>query len=264
MSVTATQLIYRALRDIGCLRPGQTTATDVLNDGLTALNEHIDLDLLNPLMKYAFRPDIYNLQASLQVYNIGLGQAPPNFNASRPTDIQDANLILNDVTPFVRLPLEVVNVDKWASIRVRNIPSAIPLALYYDKNFDPTGQFATINLWPGPLKTYQLELFTSQQLQTFPDLTTALNWPPGYVLYLRKSLGVEIAPMMEIYSKLARLSQPREALLTRVEAQAQKAKNEIESYNAPDPELKVDPAFCSANAKATPWNYSIGESAARG
>lgn len=264
MGVTATQLAYRALRDIGCLRPGQTTSTDVLNDILTALNEHIDLDLLNPAMLYAFRPDIYNLTASLQTYQIGPGQVAPNLNTTRPTDIQAANLILNDVQPFVRLPIEIVNVDKWAAIRVRQIPAALPLALYYDKNFDPTGQFATINLWPGPLKNYQLELFTTQQLQTFPDLTTALNWPPGYVLYLRKSLAVDIAPMMEVYSKLARMSQPREALLERVERQAREAKEQIESYNAVDPVLHIDPAFESADTKATPWNYSIGELAARG
>jgi len=264
MGVTATQLAYRALRDIGCLRPGQTTSTDVLNDILTALNEHIDLDLLNPLMRYAFRPDVYNLTASTMTYQIGPGQVGVNFNAPRPTAIQDANLILNDVNPFVRLPIEIIDVDKWAAIRVRNIPAALPLALYYDKNFDPTGQFATINLWPGPLKNYQLELFTSQQLQTFPDLTTVLNWPPGYVLYLRKSLAVDIAPMMEIYSKLARLSQPREALLERVEAQARQAKDDIESYNATSPVLQIDPAYQSADQKATPWNYSIGELAARG
>lgn len=264
MGVTATQLAYRALRDIGCLRPGQTTSSDVLSDILVVINERIDLDQLNPLMLYAFRPDIFNLTASLMTYQIGPGQIAPNFNTTRPTDIQEANLILNDVTPFVRLPIELINVDKWAAIRVRNIPSALPLALYYDRNFDPTGQFATINLWPGPLKNYQLELFTTQQLQVFPDLTTVLNWPPGYVYYLRKSLAVEIAPMMEIYSKLAKLSQPREALLAKVEMQARQAKDELESYNAKDPVLGIDPAFMSADQKATPWNYSIGELSARG
>jgi hypothetical protein len=263
MGVNATQLAYRALRDIGCIGPGQTTSADILADILAALNEHIDLDLLNPLMVYAFRPDIYNLQASLQTYLIGPGQAPPNFNAARPTEIHKANIVLNDVTPFVRLPLSVINVDDFASIRVRAIPSAIPLDLYYVKDFDNTSGFGTLQLWPGPLKNYQLELFTWQQLQAFPDLTTALNFPPGYVKYLRKTLAVEIAPMMELNNKLANLAKPRPSLLQLVMKQAQDAKEDIESYNAQDPKLSCDEAFRGGNSGGA-FNYMVGSVVTRG
>ena len=42
MALNLTQLAYQALRDLGCLRPGQTTSADVLADILAAANEVID------------------------------------------------------------------------------------------------------------------------------------------------------------------------------------------------------------------------------
>ena len=260
MQVTATQIAYRALRDIGCLRPGQSTSSDVLNDMLSALNEMIDQWLLDQLMVFSVRADIYNLVASQQVYTIGPVGA--NFIAPRPTEVQDANILLTNVSPVVRLAMEIINVDTWAAIRVRVIPSAIPLMLYYDKNFDPVNGFATLNMWPGPLLNYQLELFSWQQLQSFADLVTSYNIPPGYATALRKNLSVEIVPMMEIYSKLSRTEAPRPDMVDRVTEQARHAKEEIQSYNAPTPRLTIDEAYRAGRGAA--WNYAIGEAVTRG
>lgn len=262
MTVTGTQIITRALKDLGCLRPGQGAGAAELADGLDALNERIDADLLNPLMLYAFRPDIFTMTAGVQVYKIGPGQVAPNFNSGRPTDIERANILLNTVSPIVRLPLHLADVDEWAAIRVRDIKFAIPLEMYFDRNFDPTGQFATLNFWPGPQSNYQLELFTTQQLQQFPDLITALNWPPGYVNYLRKNLAVDIAPQMELISKTSRLARPRQDLLQLVIKQAREAKAAVESYNAQHPVLALDPAY--KGGRGSMWNYSIGEAVSRG
>lgn len=259
MTVTSTQLIYKALRDIGCLRAGQTTSADILSDGLAALNEHIDTDLLDPSMRFAFRPDIYTLTAGLQTYQIGPSQVAPNFNAPRPTDIHGANVILNTFSPSVRMAIFNGSVDDWRALRVQQLPNAIPQMMWYDQNFDPTGQFGTIRIWPGPLTTYQLELYTHQQLQQFPDLVTSLNWPPGYVNYLRKSLAIELAPSMAIHSKLGRLAQPQQPMLQLVAKQAKEARDLIEAKNSYVPTLRVDGAFAQGS-HGSPWNYATGES----
>lgn len=251
-ALTATDLIYGALRDLGCLRAGQGPAPDQLADSLVALNELIDGWLLNGLMVYAFRPDIYTLVAGQQVYTIG--PAAADFTAPRPTEIQDANIILNTVTPVVRRPMAFINVDQWAALRLRDIPFAIPTSLYYDKGFDVTNGWGTLNLWPGPLSEYQLELFTWQQLQYFPDLVSTVKLPPGYARALRKNLAVEIAPMQALYFKGTMLvSQP---MLQQVMAQAIASKAEIESYNAKDAQLVCDPAFM--NARGYGWNWMTG------
>jgi hypothetical protein len=111
------------------------------------------------------------------------------------------------------------------------------------------------------LVNYQLELFSSQQLQQFPDLVTVLNWPPGYVYYLRKNLAVDMAPQAAIASKLGKLSPPEQTMLQLVIRQAREAKLNLESYNAEHPVLSMDPAFGGRGAL---WNYAVGEVVTRG
>ena len=249
MTFTATQLIYQALRDLGALRPGQTSAGDLNNDGLVALNQMIDSWLLDELMVFADVGSIYNLVAGTQTYTIGPSGAA--FTAPRPTRIDDANLILNNVTPNVRLPISVIDVDQWADIRVQSIPNAIPLKLYYDHNFDPTSGFGTLNLWPGPALNYQLELFTWQQLQSFANLSTAYSFPPGYAKAIHKNLAVEIAPM-------ARRHYETSADFEEVKEQARLAKAEVQSYNAASPILVCDAAFQGEHGGGV-FNYMTGD-----
>jgi hypothetical protein len=174
-------------------------------------------------------------------------------------DIHNANVILNQFSPVVRLSIFEGNVDDWAALRVQQLPNAIPQMLWYDRNFDPVGQFATIRIWPGPQSGYLLELFTVQQLQSFPNLTTALNWPPGYVNYLRKSTAMDLAPSMAIYSKLGRLAQPQQPMIQLVARQAKEAKDALEEKNGYVPVLRVDGAFAES-PRGGPWNYATGES----
>jgi len=262
MSLTFTQLATQSLRDIGCLRPGQQTSTDVLADCLTAGNQLLDGFLIDKLLVYTISIAAYTLTAAKQSYTIGPAESAPNFTAARPTRIEEANLILNTVTPVVRLPMQLLDDSQWAAIRVQQIPSAIPLKLYYDGGYSQTTGAATIYLWPGPLANYQLELFTWQQLQEFADLTTSYIFPPGYARLMRKALGVEIAPMMRMYAKVPgpggiRGYDPQ--MLALVIAQADQARMDVEAYNAPAPVAISDPMFGGGAARRTAWNYAIGE-----
>lgn len=262
MTNNAQGIINRALRDLGGLRAGQTTSTDIYADCFAALNEMLDTALLDELMVFTIRIDAYPLTAGLQSYTIGPSGA--NITAARPTRIEEANIIINTVTPVVRTPLELLNDAQWSAIRVQSIPNALPLKLYYDGGFDASSGFATLFLWPGPVASYQLELFTWQQLTSFANQTTAYNFPPGYVQWMRKQLAVEIAPMMMLHNKLGRISwQVSESALALVKEHAIAAKAAIQSYNAPSPIMAGDPAFSGVSRRGG-WNYSIGESRRRG
>jgi hypothetical protein len=249
--MTATQLIERALRDIGGLRAGQHTSPDILADGLAQLNDMLDQWQLDRLMIYAILANQYPLVAGVQTITIGpVGAA---ITAPRPNQIENANIILNTVNPVVRVPVDIINSDQWADIRVQSLPFAIPQKLYYDKGFNQPNGFGTLNLWPGPGASYLLELFTWQQLQQFADLTTNYTFPPGYSNCIRKNLAVAVAPMMKLNSKDAN------PLLQIVVAQAAESKAVLMSYNAPMPVLAVDPAFCGGGARSA-FNYATGES----
>lgn len=263
MLQTFTQIATQALRDIGCLRPGQTAGPDALNDCLYQVNNLIDVWLLDGLLVYSIRDDIYPLQAGLQEYHIGPAQTSPNFAAARPTQIQDANIILNTFSPVVRVPLEIINVDNWANIRVQQLPHAIPLQLYYDKSFNAPDGYSRLLLWPGPLTNYQLELFTWQQLTSFPDLVTPILMPPGYARLIQKSLAIEVAPSMQLNCKTYRLSEPQQPLLALVASAARDAMDKVTSYNAPNPMMACDSAYMSVEQRGA-WNYGIGENRSRG
>lgn len=259
--ISLTSFAYQAARDLGCLRAGQTLSTDLLSDIRVAANNMLDSWLLEDLLVLFYPAQIFTLTAGLQAYQIGTGQAAPNFNTTRPNDIELANIILNNVNPVLRVPLDIINKEQWAAIAVQGIPSALPLKLYYDKGWNQS-QYGTINIWPGPLQNYQIELYNSDQsvLAAFPDNTTTFLYPPGYAKLIQKNLAVEIAPLMTMYCKSARTENvmaPSQAMLALVQKQADDARQTVEISNAPDPILTGDPAFLGNSARRG-WNYLLG------
>lgn len=260
LSYSADQLIYAALRDLGVLRSGQGAPTDLVNDCFESLQQLIDTWLIDQLLVYAYLADIYTLNGTQQSYTIG--PVGSDFTAPRPTEIQDANCILNTTSPVVRTPIQIINVDQWANIRVRQLQPAIPLMLYYDKGFSAANGSGTINLWPGPQSSYQLEIFTWQQLTAFPDHTTVIKFPPAYANAIRKNLAVSVAPLCTLYGKTNQHVQQPLASLALIQEQARKALALIRSYNAQAPVLALDPAFTAVNDQGG-FNYLIG-TASRG
>jgi hypothetical protein len=262
VSITLTQFAYQAARDLGCIRAGQKMSPDILADIMDAANQMLDGWLIEDYIVPSSPPQTFTLAAGVQIYQIGPGQVTPNFNAERPTEIQEANIILNTVSPALRTPLEIINLDQWANIAIQSLPNTLPTRLYYEKGFDITAGFARILIWGGAISNYQLELFTWDQstLRAFADLTTARIYPPGYANLIRKNLAVAIAPLMTMYCKSARAEgtmAPSATMLAMVQAQALAALASIMTYNADDPILTGDPAFLGNSARRG-WNWLLG------
>jgi hypothetical protein len=253
ISRTGNQIIQGALIDLGCRWPAGTGAPDIKAECLLALNEMIDSLLIDRFMIYAIVANQYTLTSAYQ-YTIGPSGA--DFTADRPLRIEDANIIINTVTPTVRNLSIVIDSKRWSWIRVQQIPGSIPQYLYYDGNFSAANGNGTLNIWPGAVAGYQLELFTWQQLQSFPDLTTPIKLPPGYALCLRKNLAVNIAPMMALHFKNStKVKGPMYDALVR---DAARIKMELQSYNSPDSLVGVDPMYLSAKGGGL-FNYGTGE-----
>lgn len=244
--MTATQAIYRAYRYLGYLRGGMTAPTDYMNDGLDALNDMLSSWRTQSLIVYAISDDIYTLVTNQQTYTIGPVAA--NFTAERPTWIKDANIILNNLNPVVRQPMEIIrDSTEWSEIRVRTLPNAIPLKLYYS----PTTPNGTIFLWPGPLQAYQLELFTWKHLPRFADLTTNYDLPPGYEEAIKYNLAVALAPMTR------NLGAADESRLPMVIQRAGQTLALIKSHNATTQRLYNDTPQ-GVSRRSGPWNWLTG------
>lgn len=275
-SYSGGQVIQDALREISELRPGQGTSIDVNNELASTLNDMVDAWQLDGRKVFAIRPDLYTLTAGVQFYLIGAGAVPAvingvqygAFNTVRPTEIKAANWVDNTVSPTVRRPIDLLNYQQWAGIAVQQIPFAIPLKLWYDRNFSEVGSIApgipaglgTISLWPGPLSSYQLELFTTQniaQLLAFTDLVTAYAFPPGYAEAIKLSFAERVGPRMAMYLKIPR-AEFYQVIFPEIKRQAKIARENIESYNSPEVFMEVDPGF--RGSQRSSWNYAIGES----
>jgi hypothetical protein len=259
-TMNLTQFAYAAARDLGSIRTGYGLQADLLNDILGAANLMLDSWLLEELYVSFYGPSTFTLPGNKNIFTIGPTGA--DFTAPRPTQIEDANIILTNVNPVVRVPLNIVNVDTWSSIAYQSVPNSIPTVLYYEKSFDPALGYSRLFLWGQSYPGYQLELYTWDQniLRQFSDLTTSYSYPPGYARLIQKGLACEIAPLMNMYCQASRtdeLMMPTASALAIVKQQFDEAKSTVQGYNAPNPILVSDPAFQGGDARRA-WNYFTG------
>jgi hypothetical protein len=257
-----TQIVYMAVRDLGCLRAGQKPSLDVVNDCLQPANDIFEVWGIDNDMIYNSREDTWWLTAGQRDYTIGpIAQA--DFNAPRPVAFDVANVILIESAPYNHKALNIVNQYEWADITVPDISPAIPQKLFYDRDSDLPGGTSTIHLWPAPMLNYGLQVWTWQQWAPFTDITTQYSFPQAYLYAFRKRLAVEIAPAMKLYAKVERLRQPSQGLIDMLAQQADAVIEKIKSKNIGDiPALSCDPMFTSAGASGS-FSYMTGEFSTR-
>jgi hypothetical protein len=194
---TALDIISNALKEIGAYAPGESVPSAEAFDCLTRLNILLDHYDTRRLLIYNVNFNSYTLIPNHQPHTIGRGTLPnsslpsADFFADRPVKIENANLVLTDSSPPVKVPMNLRNDDWWAAQSVPAVTSNIPTDLYYSPT-DPNG---SLYIWPVPTFAYDLELETWQMLQSFATLQTRLSAPPGYERAITLNLALELAPM---------------------------------------------------------------------
>lgn len=233
MDKLVSQYVTDSLRLNGQLwTPGAQPSPEQLTECTAFFNQMLDGWNAMRNMLYAISDLTFSLSAGQYSYTIGPGG---NLNGPRPQKIERANLIYQTAPTVERLPIEIIDVDQWASIRLPQLKSGIRLKLYYDNSYSqttPTGQ-GVIYLWPAPQANYQLELFIWSTLPSTLLATSTLFAPPAYARALTYNLAVEIMPL---YPK--RMTQEREEQIMRV---AMESRDAIASLNAPNPVSVVAP-----------------------
>lgn len=265
---TGTQIIYRAARALGNLRSGQPVPTEQLPDFMDSLNDMVDGWQVDQRKIFCIAANLYQLTAGQQFYLIGPnapastvanGNTYIGIQAPRPNAIEEANILIQSTNPVVRYQMAIVNAEQWSTIAVQTLPFAIPMVLWNDNNFPSTGATAgcaALSLWPGPLGSYPLELFTWQQLQQFADATTSYAFPPGYAEAIIFSLAEQAASLFRIYFKVPNAVFAEQFSL--VQQQARRARQNIDESNARQEFMAIDPAFQSVDSRYGAWNYLTG------
>jgi hypothetical protein len=174
---TALNIITDAMKEINILAEGETPSDADAAFALRKLNRILDTFNARPGLLYNVNFDNYTLTPNHQPHLIGPGLSSPDFAASiRPVSVKAANLILNNVSPSVNLPLNVRDDQWWANQRVQGLTSTIPKDVYYSDSW-PNGQ---LFLWPVPTVAYGLQLSTWQTFTSLTKNTDAFTYPPGY------------------------------------------------------------------------------------
>jgi hypothetical protein len=169
----------------------------------------------------------------------------PNYLtvAQRPEKIEDANIILNNLSPIVKCPLRIRDKDWWMANSIPSVPTSIPTDLYYEDAF-PNGE---IRLWPLQNVTYLLELEVWTNLSQFTSLTQRFWLPQGYEDAITYGLAVALAPSY---------GRPLDATLA---ALAINAKGKIQLRNSFSPKMSTrDSGIPRGNRGGTMFNWLSG------
>lgn len=246
MDKTVAQVTTNALRLVGQLwLPGGGPSPEAIQEVTDFLNQLLDSWSTMRNSIYALSDLTFLLTSGKYIYTVGPGG---DLNGPRPIKIQRMDLLYQTSPQILRLPIDMIDADQWASVRVPNLPNAVPLMAYYDRGYSqtaPTG-LGVIYFWPGPMAGYSVEMWIWGALPStlLPDSTLFL--PPGYARAISYNLACEIMPL---YPK--RLTQSKETQIVQI---AMESKRWVDALNAPKPITEIDPRI-SGGRSANSFNW---------
>lgn len=194
---TAQDIVQDSLELLQVYAAGEVVSDADAQRTLSILNDMLDAWSNDSLACYATLEQSVVLTIGKQTYTIGPGG---DINLTRPLQILDG-----PGTAYVQdangnnYPVTVVPQDQWNLLGNRSnlIQSNFPDTLFYDPQF-PLG---IINIFPSPTSAYKMFWDSYLQLTTFPSLTTAVSFPPGY----KRAIVTNLALTAKPYFKTAQL-----------------------------------------------------------
>jgi hypothetical protein len=233
--MTGGDLLASACRLIGVLASGETLSGNESADGLLIAQQMMDSWQAERLDIFSIRIDEFPLTPGQQVYTLGTGG---NFNLPRPARIERMSIVslLNPAQPL-ELPLEMLTEAGWQAVPVKLISSSLPTVVYDDMAFPSRN----LSFWCIPTIAVNTRIYSWQPLNTFPDLTTDVTFPPAYIKAIRYNLAVDLAP------EFGRSTPPE------VAAQAMMTKAMLKTMNAPLIESRIDPVLSGSGARVYNW-----------
>lgn len=185
--MTGLDVVSASLRLIGAIAPGETPAAQEATDGLAALNRMISGWSNESLMTYAEYREVFSLTANKATYTMGVGG---DFATSRPQRVLEVMVRDDNVTPAVEYPVRLLSLDEYSMIRVKDITSVYPNAIFDDENYPLRG----LSLYPKPSVANKLVITSLKPITEIATLTTSVVLPPGYEEALIYNFAIRIAP----------------------------------------------------------------------
>ncbi len=241
-SLSAQDIIYRALRRCGQMRPGYINAPELLNDCFLELLDMYDGWNAERTMQYTDPDYVFPVTGpghgttgnnqSFGGTGYDIGPTATDFVCPRPVEIVRMNLYMTSVAPTqpTRIPLSRISMEEWMSIAVIQLPAINVTTVY---TYDPQYPNGVIWIWP-PLNGNSLEIFTWGQLVPPASLGATVGVPPGYMDALTWTLAQRCWPYCTKDIMPHRLS------LQYIAGQGARARDRIKYVNAETPRVIND------------------------
>lgn len=186
-AISARDIIKLALKEIRVLSSigGQPVDPEVEQDAFNDLNRMLESWSLENLMVPADVEESETLTANQSSYTVG---SSGNFNTGRPLEIRD-DAVIQD-TGGTDYRVRVLTIDVYRGV-ANKATGGRPRFLSYQPEF-PLG---IIYLYPTPdNSTDTLNYNIRGLLDSFVNVTTSVNFPPGYEQAIISNLSLLIAP----------------------------------------------------------------------
>lgn len=183
---TGLDLITGALRKIGQYAPGETLSAADATDALDSLNGLLDVWSMDKLAVFNDVENIMNLSSGQYEYTLGIGGY---FNIERPLRISKMYSRITTGNGEVDFPCELITLQKYGSIGLKNQPGPWPKMAYYNTAYP----LSSLQIWPVPQWNIEFHLWTSMVFSSL-DLATVLTMPRGYYMALQWGLAEILCP----------------------------------------------------------------------
>ena len=242
--MTGQYLVTRAMKAINAIDVGRVPTAFELSDGIDAANQMLDAWALEDRLVVATTIFRQTFPSSKVSYTIGLNGSPAaDFPTTRPVEILKMEIVFNQGTNEVHLPVTLLESKEWLGIPVKNISTSIPIKAYYDYGFVSvagvapalaSGGLGTIFFNPFPAAPFpDLEFLARIQFSQFDAAgVNDFAFPPGYTEAIIFSLA----------ERLFHLAPPQVSLAN-VAAIAAAARARIASKNQDGCRIAADTAF---------------------
>lgn len=181
--MTALQLLKASYR---LLVGEDDPSTEVLDNGLLALNAILSEWGTTPWGTYTTQQETHTLTAGTASYTIGSGGT---INTTRPTEILGA-FVRSGTTDYPLRILSVGDYRKFPEKTTQGTPSGIYYATAYP--------LATIYLYPVPSATMTLYFDSRKALSAYASTAVSLALPPEYETALKYATAIDWAPELSV------------------------------------------------------------------
>ncbi len=183
--MTPTDIIARSLRTASINGIGQYPGPEDLNDGFVTLNNMIAGWNARRWFVYHEVETVFQ-STGAQNYTIGIGGDFATLG--RVAKICSAYARLTSPSGPVDYPLAILgSAEDYSLIALKSLTS-FPQTVWLDSGY-PLG---TLHFWPIPNASYELHVWTAQQLAPFPSLTTTVNLPLEYFEAIDYNLALRL------------------------------------------------------------------------